>query len=1182
MKNNKLNIGLVAGLAAVVILILLLTMCTGPKEAEPPATLPTETAAETTAAPTEATEETEETTVPTEETTAPTEETTEPTEEATEPTTSGGSSTPGGSGGYNPGGDYDDGSDDKKDEEKVEVPAAGTEKNPYVEVVSAYPQSVTSVNIPVSGGISYLITGSAGAEITIEDSDAAVTYNGTTYKPDETGVLTLDMSEAAADVVIQISNTGEAEEPYILNFNVPRGSRTNPVILADIAQIDVRLKADDAEGCYYQWTATGTGTLTLAPATKSGDAEADNADGITTSSNIEIIVTVGEKTYKLSDREDGIITLDVNKLDAVQIQVVAIPDEAGKYPETAAVITGEFEIWPGTEENPYEHTLTGIPESFTTVEIPADSHVYYHIYGADGTVLRMEDTDAYIMYGNTTYNPVAAVELAAAEEGQPVALAVGNASLQSKTFMLNFAYKGTAECPEILTSIERVDVVLTEDDSDGYYYQWKAGTDGTVTFGVESITPDTAVCDVTLSVSGADGGSKLSGSENGTVTAELDAEETLIIHVAALADENGSYPAAQIKLCGSFAPAPGTQDNPIVISELPAVTTVHVGAERTVYITGQFYGQVLTIRNAADASVTCGGDTFTADESGVITAAFPEGTDEGAESITLTLTSGTASDYVLSFDYPEGSEKNPAALVLGENKAKLEANDADGYIFNWTADCDGEMTITMDEADHWQYVMNNVTAGVSGTVHTSGDETVVLSETLMVSEGDAVQIIVNTYDPADTASTPAGTVTFTAAFLDPLLGTSEKPIRLDPKEVTEITIPAGEYRYLTADAEDMILTVKGKYVILSSGGENYHLENGAVSLPYQSTFSLTNTAKGDDQCTISFSYPLGHKKNPDKLVMGENTAILEAGNENGYTFAWTAQISGELTITMQADDQWQYTIAGESHTSAEDPLMNSKTATVTAGEKILVVVNTFDPENPGAAPAGEVVFNASFVDPTLGTEGNPIVLAMSDSITIPAGQTVYYTAKADGMVMTLKGENVTVSHNGTDFTPKDGMLEIACAGASIVEPPVFIITNHAETEASFGVSFAYPLGHAENPEKLNLGEIKITLKAGDEDGYFFLWKATGGGTLTITMDADANWQYVVNNLTTGISGELHVSDDETVMISETVTVSKGDEIQIVVNTYDPGNPFSSPGGEVAFMASFAVPQPQPETEEATA
>lgn len=1175
MKNNKLNIGLVAGLAAVVILILLLTMCTGPKE-EASLALPTETAAETTAAPTEEPEATEETTAPTEETTEPTEETTEPTEETTEPTTSSGSdgsSTPGGSDGYDPGGDYDDGSGNT--EETVEVPAAGTEKNPYVEVISQYPESVTSVNIPVTGGISYLITGSAGSVITIEDPDAVLTVNGTAYQADETGVVTLDMSAAAADAVIQLSNVGETEEPYVLNFNLPLGSEQNPVILTDIAQIDVNLKADNAEGCYYQWTATGTGTLTLTPAMDADDAEGGDAvdgnteDTDTQISKIEIIVTVGEKIYKLSESEDGILTLDVSKLDVVQIQVVAIPDEAGKYPETTQTITGKFEIWPGTEENPYEYTLSTIPESFITVEIPADTHAYYHIYGAGGTVLMIEDMDAYIMYGNTTYNPVTAVELGAVEDGQPVILAVGNAGLESKTFTLNFAYKGTSLCPERLSSIESVDAALAEGDSDGYYYQWTAITDGTVTIRVESITPDTAACEVALSVSGSEGSSKLSESENDTVSADLEAGETLIIHVAVSADESGMYPAAQIRLSGSFAPAPGTEGNPIVIAELPSAITVSVGAEKTVYVTGSFYGQVLTIHNGAGAWVTYGEDTYSADEAGVITVPFPENTGEEAEAITISLTSSTAADYVLTFDYPEGSAKNPAALALGENRAVLEANASDGYIFSWTADCTGELTIAMDEEAHWQYAMRNVTAGVNGTVHTSGQETVISSETLLVSDGDVVQVIVNTYDPADTASTPDGTVTFTASFLDPLLGTSEKPIRLDPKETTEVTIPAGEYRYYTADAEEMILTVKGKYVIVSSGGDNYSLENGSVTLPYQSKFSLTNMALGDDQCSISFAYPVGHRRNPDKLVLGENTAILEAGNEKGYAFTWTAQVSGELTVTMQPDAHWQYTIGAESHNSVEDPLQASKTVTVTAGEEIRIVVNTFDPENPTAAPAGKVVFTAAFADPTLGTEANPITLGMSDSITLPAGKTVYYTAKADGMIMTLKGENITLTHNGTDYTPINGLLEITCTAASSKESPVFAITNHAETDAVCAVGFAYPLGHPENPVELKLGENKAVLEAGNREGWFYQWKATADGTLTITMHADASWLYRITNLTTAVSGELHTSADETVLLSETVKVSKGDLVQIMVNTYDPTTPLTSPGGELRFVASFA-------------
>ena len=84
MKLNKKQIGLIAGLAcAIVLIVLLLTMCGGNGDHQGVTTEPTQATADTTA--TEAA--TEEITEPSEETTEATEETEESTEETTEATT---------------------------------------------------------------------------------------------------------------------------------------------------------------------------------------------------------------------------------------------------------------------------------------------------------------------------------------------------------------------------------------------------------------------------------------------------------------------------------------------------------------------------------------------------------------------------------------------------------------------------------------------------------------------------------------------------------------------------------------------------------------------------------------------------------------------------------------------------------------------------------------------------------------------------------------------------------------------------------------------------------------------------------------------------------------------------------------------------------------------------------------
>ena len=805
MKNRKLNILWIAGPAALVILILLLTMCTGPRE-ETPETIPTETVPQLVQAPTEQTLLPAETTAPTEETTEPTEETTEPTEETTEPTTSGSS----GSGSSGSGSSGGSSGTTEPTEPPLVVPDPGTEKNPYLEVVSEYPGTVTTVNIPGKSGISYLISGSAGNVITIAQPDIKVTCGGKTYRSDDNGVVTVDMSGMATDAVISITNASEEETACELQITVPLGAKTNPAPVSDITAIPVALKAGDTNGYHYLWTAPAAGRLELSE-------KKENQENDLTEKTPEI-----ELVEKAESEE---LVLSVN---------------------------------------------TGTEKRLTVEE--RDSR-------KDSLLTQLAE---------------AVKEFLAEEPEKP-----------------------------------SVEIIVT------------AGQ-----------VP-----------------SSLSESE-GVVAVEVEKLQEVLIQVIAVPEADGSYPEVKTELTGVFTPKPGTQENPLVISDTSVPTAVMLYSEETFYLNGPFHGQILTIWEAADVSVTYGDQTIQPDEFGTIALTFPEAEEAGPEPIALALTSSTDKEYTLVFSYPLGTEQNPDTMIVGENQAVLEENDADGYTFLWYADMEGELTISMPEDIHWQYALNGVI-----------------------------------------------------------------------------------------------------------------------------------------------------------------------------------------------------------HTSAEEPRPSTNRIPVTVGQEVLFTVNTFDPTLPDGTPAGTVAFTVSFYDPTLGTESNPIYLELEDTITIPAGQTIYYTARVDGMIMTLTGENVKLTHNGVAYIPANGVIELTCSGSGMMQPPVFAITNTGTEEASCSVVFAYPLGHQENPAQLALGQTGITLEAGDEDGYSFRWTAQESGSFTITMTEGTAWQYVVNNLTSFVSGELHTSSDDPVVITETVQVNAGDELRILVNTYDPENPFAIPGGEILFQTAF-VPDAQ--------
>ena len=139
-------------------------------------------------------------------------------------------------------------------------------------------------------------------------------------------------------------------------------------------------------------------------------------------------------------------------------------------------------------------------------------------------------------------------------------------------------------------------------------------------------------------------------------------------------------------------------------------------------------------------------------------------------------------------------------------------------------------------------------------------------------------------------------------------------------------------------------------------------------------------------------------------------------------------------------------------------------------------------------------------------------------------------------------------------------------------PAIITITTEGENT----LKFTWPVGVMNNPADLVIGENSVTLAAGSQ-GYYYTWTATANGTLTVTITGE-NWFYVINNLTTSVYGDNQWSDSDPVVNPAVITVAAGDEIQIVVNTYDPANEWNAPAGTIAFTAAFEEEQKVPECE----
>ena len=219
----------------------------------------------------------------------------------------------------------------------------------------------------------------------------------------------------------------------------------------------------------------------------------------------------------------------------------------------------------------------------------------------------------------------------------------------------------------------------------------------------------------------------------------------------------------------------------------------------------------------------------------------------------------------------------------------------------------------------------------------------------------------------------------------------------------------------------------------------------------------------------------------------------------------------------------------------------------------------------------------SFVVIPASAEENVIVLqdGIAQQITISAGSSVTVQVDASNSEMTLTVDGQRTYWN---FNVQAGVQTYTAGptGAAVVELPqsenAYTLTiNNTSTDAEvvLNVTAAGPVfGTQDNPAPLSLDEVNVAeVEADSWTGYFFTWTAEMAGVLTVAVDSTYGWMYSVNNVTAGIYGDSHWSDDEPVVSTSTVNVSAGDTVIINVNTYTP-NEWSTPAGSINVTASF--------------
>ncbi len=837
---------------------------------------------------------------------------------------------PGDSGGSNmntgTGGGYDPGATEPESdvtEPPIEVPAAGSENNPYYENIQNGAGEFTTVKIPVGATVHYRLR-TAGTLLQCS-GEVSVALGEAVYEPQE-GKVELALP-GAEDTVVSLSFTNLSAEDQIFPVAVmgDAGSRSNPLD-ADLAEgTEVSLEEGDIDGLFYLWVADKAGMLKLW------------AEG-----NVEINVLVEGEPVQLSRDNGGKLCAQVKAEDEILVQLLAKADEEGNLPTAQTVLYGYV-------AQMVKQTVSFVPFEAEAVTVEAGKSVYFTVSGVADRYVSVAAENACLYYGEETIYPNDSGVMGINCAENTVQIEICNTGDSESVYVLKVDNPlGTILNPEKLTLGEEITAVSTE--MSGYYYNYTAPSAGILTLQIWT-APETEggkpMIRLTNKASGET--AELTSAEEAVSIAMLPGDEVQIY--AAVTNIVGDSLEAQM---GIFADFYGTEENPIVV-EYPGFTA-KVPAGQTLYYGGYNMNGVIFSLKTSNAVVAHNGQEYSGEN--ITFSIVCQGRDPGVFAITNPgEEDGT---YKVTLSYPLGWMENPAPLVIGTNTLTQQAGAMD-YYYSFTTAKAGKLTLTFDETAQWTYCVNNLTQGIYGDTQWSDSDPLVSSTEIAVQKGDQIQIAVNTYDKDNMFENPEGTVVFHASF-------ETGPVEIaDTGIYTTASLVAGEDCRFTGKFQGLTMRITGAknaYVVFD--GKTYETgSDGAVKVEFPEggeenlSFVLHNGAANQVNFTILFSTKsVGSADNPEMLSAGSYSMVQSAVGGTDHYYKFVATSNATLTFTFETDVDAIFIVNGNivryTHMG-----QNTYSIRVRPGAVINLVVNTYDPTNPMVSPVGTVDFIVS-------------------------------------------------------------------------------------------------------------------------------------------------------------------------------------------------------------------------------
>lgn len=194
---------------------------------------------------------------------------------------------------------------------------------------------------------------------------------------------------------------------------------------------------------------------------------------------------------------------------------------------------------------------------FTSMDITVEPGqlIYYNIYKVTNAYLSIRNSDAYVIYNGTTYDPrngVVGLSVSSPDTYTPFKIAFGNSGKETVTYTVTLSVpQGSFNNPYPMSLGEFTTKVSAGNDQ-GIYYSYTAEADGVLTLECLSISSNVPYDYMLYNLNTYAVRTLAADGSRRSVSIKVNAGDTVKITIATLPDSSNYYPAATFTSLATF------------------------------------------------------------------------------------------------------------------------------------------------------------------------------------------------------------------------------------------------------------------------------------------------------------------------------------------------------------------------------------------------------------------------------------------------------------------------------------------------------------------------------------------------------------------------------------------------------------------------------------------------------